>query len=57
MEEHKVIEKILHCVPPRLKQNALTISTLLDIQSLTVVNLAGRLKVVEEAFEELPSLM
>jgi hypothetical protein len=57
VEEHKVIKKILHCVPPRLKQIALAISTLLDIESLTVMNLAGRLKVVEEAFEEPPSTL
>jgi hypothetical protein len=30
VEEHKVIEKILHSVPPRLKQITLAISTLLD---------------------------
>jgi hypothetical protein len=36
VEEHKVMEKILCCVPPRLKQIALAISTLLDVESLTV---------------------
>jgi hypothetical protein len=36
VEEHKVMEKILCCVPPRLKQIALVISTLLDVESLTV---------------------
>jgi hypothetical protein len=41
VEEQKVVEKILHCVPLRLKQIALTISTLLDVESLTVVNLVG----------------
>jgi hypothetical protein len=30
------MEKILCCVPPRLKQIALAISTLLDVESLTV---------------------
>jgi hypothetical protein len=31
MEEHKVVEKILRCVSPRVKQIALAISTLLDM--------------------------
>jgi hypothetical protein len=57
VEEHKIVEKILRCVPPRLKQITLAISTLLDIQSLTIANLARRLKAAEEAFEEPPSSM
>jgi hypothetical protein len=52
VEEHKVVEKILRCVLPRLKQIVLAILMLLDVQSLTIANLAGRLKVVEEAIEE-----
>jgi hypothetical protein len=55
MEEHAVVEKILRCVLLRLKQIALTILMLLDVQSLTVVNLMGRLKTVEDVFEELSS--
>ncbi|KAG8047551.1 hypothetical protein GUJ93_ZPchr0008g12023 [Zizania palustris] len=57
VEEHTVVEKILRCVPPRLKQITLAISTLLDVQSLTVANLMGRLKTAEDAFEEPPSLL
>jgi hypothetical protein len=41
VEENKVVEKILCCVPSKLKQIALAISMLLDVESLTVVNLAG----------------
>jgi hypothetical protein len=52
VEEHKVVVKILCCVPPRLKQITCAISTLLDIESLTVVNLVGQLKAVEASFEE-----
>jgi hypothetical protein len=55
VEEFTVVEKILRCVPPRLKQIALAISTLLDVRTLTVANLAGRLKAAEEALEEPPS--
>jgi hypothetical protein len=54
VEEKKVVKKILRCLPPRLKQIALAISTLLDVESLTIANLAGRLKAAE-AFEEPPS--
>jgi hypothetical protein len=57
VEENKVVEKIIRCVPPMLKQIALAISTLLDVESLIVTNLAGRLKVVEEAFKEPPSTL
>jgi hypothetical protein len=57
VEERKVVEKILHYIPQRLRQIALTITTLLDVQYLIVANLAGRLKAAEEAFEEPPSSM
>jgi hypothetical protein len=46
-----------HSVPSRLKQIALSISTLLDVRSLTVSNLAGRLRAAEEAFEEPPAML
>jgi hypothetical protein len=54
VEEHVVVEKVLCCVPPRLKQIALAISTLLDVRTLIVANLFGRLKTVEDAFEDPP---
>jgi hypothetical protein len=57
VEEHKVMEKILCCVPSQLKQITLVISTLLDVESLIVPNLEGRLKAVEKAFEEPPSTL
>jgi hypothetical protein len=54
VEEHVVVEKVLCCVPPRLKQITLAIFTLLDVRTLTVANLVGRLKMAEEAFEDPP---
>jgi hypothetical protein len=57
MEECKVMEKILCCVARRMRQIALAITTLLDVQSLIIANLAERFKVAEEAFKELPSSM
>jgi hypothetical protein len=55
VEEHVVMEKILRCVPPWLKQIALAISTLLNVRTLSVANLASQLKTVEEVFEDPPS--
>jgi hypothetical protein len=52
VEEYVVVEKILRCMPPCLKQIALAITTLLDGRSLTVASLLGRLKAAKEAFEE-----
>jgi hypothetical protein len=52
-----VVKKILCCVPPRLKQITLAISTLLDVLPLTIANLADWLKAMEEVFEESSSTM
>jgi hypothetical protein len=54
VEEYVIVEKILRCVPQRLKHVALSIFTLLDVWSLTIANLAGRLRAAKEAFEEPP---
>jgi hypothetical protein len=56
-EEYIIIEKILRCLPQRLKQIAHSISTLLDVWSLTIANQAGRLRAAEEAFEEPPPML
>jgi hypothetical protein len=57
VEEYVIVEKILRCVPQRLKHVALSIFTLLDVRSLTIANLAGRLRAAKEAFEEPPPLL
>jgi hypothetical protein len=44
-------------VPPCLKQITPAIAMLLDVRSLTVANLLGRLKGAEEVFEEPPSML
>jgi hypothetical protein len=44
-------------LPQRLKQITHSISTLLDVQSLTIANQAGRLRAAEEAFEEPPPML
>jgi hypothetical protein len=57
VEDYVVVEKILCCVPPCLKQIAPAIAMLLDVRSLTIANLLGRLKGAEEVFEESPSML
>ncbi|KAG8060127.1 hypothetical protein GUJ93_ZPchr0002g24035 [Zizania palustris] len=54
VEEDKIVEKIVRSVPPRFKQIVLAITTLLDVSTLTVSDLVGRLKAAEETFEEAP---
>jgi hypothetical protein len=53
VDEYVNIEKLMCYMPQQLKQIALLFSTLMDVCSLTITNLAGRLRVVEEALEEL----
>ena len=55
VEEAKVVAKILRSLPPRFKQIAIAIKTLLDISTMSVADLTGRLKEAEEAFEEAPA--
>jgi hypothetical protein len=54
VDEKKVVEKIVRSVPQRFRQIVLSITTLLDVSTLTVSNLVGRLKAAEDAFEEAP---
>jgi hypothetical protein len=52
--EEKIVEKIARSVPSRFKQIVLSITTLLDLSTLTVSNMVGRLRAAEDAFEEAP---
>ena len=52
VEDVKIVKKIIRSVPQRFKQIVLAITTLLDVSTLTVADLVGRLKAVEETFEE-----
>jgi hypothetical protein len=54
VEEEKIVEKIARSVPPRFKQIVLSIITLLDLSTLTVSDMVGRLRAAEDAFEEAP---
>ncbi|XP_078437633.1 uncharacterized protein LOC144708254 [Wolffia australiana] len=57
IEETQVVEKIIRSVPQRFRQIVVAITTLLDVSTLTVADLTGRLKAAKDAFEETPSSM
>jgi hypothetical protein len=52
LEDHRVVEKILRVVPKRLKQVAVAIEMLTDLNTATIEELVGRLRVAEEADNE-----
>ena len=49
------MEKLLHAAPKKYAQLKITIETLLDFQDLTIEEVAGRLKTVDDLEEEPPS--
>ncbi|CAA6674154.1 unnamed protein product [Spirodela intermedia] len=57
VEETQVVEKIIRSVPQRFRQIMVAITMLLDVSTLTVADLTGRLKAAEDAFEKPPSAM
>jgi hypothetical protein len=52
VKDDEIIAKMLRSLPPRFKQITISIKTLLDVSTIFVTDLTGRLKEVEEAFEE-----
>ena len=55
--ETHVVEKIIRSVPQRFTQIVVAITTPLNVLTLTVADLMGRLKAAEDAFEPPPSAM
>jgi hypothetical protein len=55
VKDDEIITKMLQSLLPRFKQIMIVIKTLLDVSTMSVANLTGRLKEAEEAFEELPT--
>jgi hypothetical protein len=55
VKDGEIITKMLRSLPPRFKQIMIVIKTLLDVSTMSVADLIGRLKEVEEAFEEAPT--
>jgi ABC-type uncharacterized transport system permease subunit len=55
VKDGKIIIKMLQSLPPCFKQITIAIKTLLDVLTMSVADLIGRLKEVEEVFEEVPT--
>jgi hypothetical protein len=52
VKDSEIVAKMLRSLPPHFKQITIVIKTLLNVSTMSVVDLAGRLKEAEEAFEE-----
>jgi hypothetical protein len=55
VEEPKVVSKFLRCVPHRYRQIVVAINTLLDVKTLSLANVTGRLKAAEEDLDAPPA--
>jgi hypothetical protein len=55
MEEEQVVEKLLRSVPPRFDHLVMSIETLLDISSLSLEEVTGRLKAREDRMDRADS--
>jgi hypothetical protein len=53
--EPKVVGKFLRSVPHKYKQIVVAIQTLLDVETLTLANVTGRLKAAEDELEAPPA--
>jgi hypothetical protein len=54
VKDGEIITKMLRSLLPHFKQITIVIKTLLDVSTMSVADLIGRLK---EAFEEVPTLL
>jgi hypothetical protein len=54
VKDGEIIAKMLRSLSPRFKQITILIKTLLDVSTMSVANLTGRLKEAEEAFCHTP---
>jgi hypothetical protein len=57
VEDAKVVGKFLRSVPTKYKQIVLAIQTLFNVSMLTLPNVTGRLKAVEDEMEAPPPMM
>jgi hypothetical protein len=55
VEEPKVVSKFLRCVLHRYRQIVVAINTLLDVKTLSLANVTGRLKAAEDDLEAPPA--
>jgi hypothetical protein len=54
MTNKEVIKKMLHAIPDKLKQVAISMETLLDLDALSIEEDVGQLCVVEQRKEIIP---
>jgi hypothetical protein len=52
VKDGEIITKMLRSLPPCFKQITIAIKTLLDVSTMSVADLTGRLKEAKETFEE-----
>lgn len=52
LEDKQIVLKILRSAPSKYQQMVVAIRTLLDVSTLSVVDLTGRLKASEDSFDE-----
>jgi hypothetical protein len=57
VKDSEIIVKMLRSLLPHFKRITIVIKTLLDVSTMFVADLTGRLKEAEEAFEEAPTLL
>jgi hypothetical protein len=55
VKDDEIIANMLLSLPPRFKQITIMIKTLLNVSTMSVADLIGRLKEAEEVFEEAPT--
>jgi hypothetical protein len=55
VKDDEIVMKMLQSLSAHFKQITIVIKTLLDVSTMSVIDLTGRLKEAEEAFKEAPT--